>query len=370
MNAMDLDRLAAARQARGLTVPLDRLIQAMLLGVIMGREQPGPVKLARDSDRDPLIGAVRSSGGDQTPSMAFADHLEETGTPGAHVVREAAPDRHLLDWEQVDASGLWHHFQNEPHPDEIRASRGLPGEEVNSSLRRVRHRTAPGRRGIMLDVYHSTADNRGWLRHAVLVKDHMHLDQLLQDYPEEERKKAVEAFRTRGYGPIRLSRRDPVTHVYVSPSTREGSTFSQAYANADNPTMRSLINDTPGGKTGYGVWSDGAEETRHFTTLSGSAAARQVAEQLRDKYKQKSVLTFHEGTGSHILHILRIPQTDPERIYRGLAEHGIQHVTLLPHHGETEVHVLDTGDVGPLDNYARFAGATHHEQHAGQADFV
>lgn len=171
-------------------------------------------------------------------------------------------------------------------------------------------------------------------------------------------------------GPSRLSRRDPVSHIYISPSTREGSTFSQAYQGVKSPEMSALIDALPTGQTGYGVWSDGAEEVRHAESSSREAATA-AALTLGQRFKQKAVLVFHEGHGSDILHKLHVPHSDPERIYRDMSEHGIQFATILPHAGESEVHVADPKgqSAQAVADYARRAHA-RHEAIPGQMDEI
>lgn len=76
--------------------PLDHQ-KLMLTAAARHFRRLGPERLARDSNRDPLIGSINNPApenlGDATPSLAFADHLNETSTPGEHVVRAAAYDR-------------------------------------------------------------------------------------------------------------------------------------------------------------------------------------------------------------------------------------------------------------------------------------
>lgn len=169
--------------------------------------------------------------------------------------------------------------------------------------------------------------------------------------------------------PLRFARPgEPVSHVYVSPSTREGSTFPQAYQGIDSPDMGALTAATPGGKSGYGVWHDGAEEVRHWP-LTNPVVADAEASRIGKLFKQKAALVFHEGVGPDILHILRVPVTDPERIARELEEHGVQFKTILPEQGASEVHVVDFGgQMGKaLADYAKRSGALSYTTRPGTA---
>lgn len=155
---------------------------------------------------------------------------------------------------------------------------------------------------------------------------------------------------------VRLAR------LYVSPSNREGSTFAQAFEGAAGDRMNELVRMTPGGRSGYGVWKDGAEETR---VLHVDGDAESAADRLGRHFGQKQVLLFHDDPGGpDALHVFTIHDDDPERIHRAALAHGIEHLTVLPDGpGRSQVHVVILGG-GPVE-----LPAAAHSVTRGRAEF-
>lgn len=163
--------------------------------------------------------------------------------------------------------------------------------------------------------------------------------------------------------PQKLSR--PRSHVYVSSNTREGTQMQDAYRMASSPEHGALMAATPGGRSGYGVWLDGAEDARMFPVSTPDQLAV-VADSLGKQFKQKAVATFNEHTGgADALHVLTVRENDPEKVHRETSEHGIEHKTILPSPEGLEIHILDPGKQldDAVESYASGRGArvTHHE---------
>lgn len=121
----------------------------------------------------------------------------------------------------------------------------------------------------------------------------------------------------------------------VSSSTREGSTYDHALADAGSPTHRDLEHDTPGGTSGIGFWADGAEPSRIVPETSPKDAAR-----LGLKYKQKAVLHFDpRPDGPHQYYRLDTGHLGltPKQVAETLQRHGVEYSTVTP----TAAHVVD-----------------------------
>lgn len=162
----------------------------------------------------------------------------------------------------------------------------------------------------------------------------------------------------------------PQNNVYVSSNTREGTQMPDAYRMVASPAHAALTQATPGGRSGYGVWKDGAEDARVFSPADPSSLA-QVADSLRKQFAQKSVATFTETPqGPDALHVITIRETDPEKAHRDSLSYGIEHKTILPDPEGLTLHIIDPGKQleRAVAAYAAAHGA-HPETHTGIVDF-
>lgn len=179
---------------------------------------------------------------------------------------------------------------------------------------------------------------------------------------------------------VKLARTDsPVEHVlYVSPSTREGSTFDQAAQGMASPDMQALTEAAKLQPTvravhpALGMWKDGAEEST-VVHVGDPAQLHPIAEKLGRAFKQKAVLTFSgDPDGPDARHVLIVPESDPTKINEDTERHGIQFKTMVRDPKGTRVEVVDVGGaLGPqIEGYAGEAGALSHTTHRGTHQFV
>lgn len=181
--------------------------------------------------------------------------------------------------------------------------------------------------------------------------------------------------------PEKLSRSDAngYNKVIVSSSQREGSTLAHARAGLSSPEFEDLVlashrvPGAEGGKSGYGFWSDGAEESR-IVNVANPALVPEVAAHLGKAFGQKAAIGFTSGAGGgDIAHVLSVPSTNVQAIADGLGKHGVQYKTVVPKpaEGRSEVHILDeNGDfAGPISNFARET-KSDHQQHVGKIHFI
>lgn len=166
--------------------------------------------------------------------------------------------------------------------------------------------------------------------------------------------------------------------VFVSSSTREGSTPAHARAGLLSPEFHNLVTLThslPGihaADSGMGFWSDGAEESRIVDT--DPHRVPWLAARLGKAMGQKAAIGFSSGPGEDIAHVLRVPMSDPERIANVLQKNGIEFKTIVPDRADQRrsvVHILDSGgeSTPKIERAARELGA-HHERHAGTVHFI
>ncbi len=179
---------------------------------------------------------------------------------------------------------------------------------------------------------------------------------------------------------VKLARTEaPPEHVlYVSPSTREGSTFEQAFQGMASPDMQALTEAAKLQPTvravhpALGMWKDGAEES-NVVHVGDPAQLRPIAEKLGRAFRQKAVLTFSgEPDGPDARHVLIVPESDPTKINGDMERHGIQFKTMVRDPKGTRVEVVDVGGVlGPqIEGYAKEARALSHVAHRGTHQFV
>lgn len=158
---------------------------------VMPKTHEEPQKLARDSNRDPLIRMVGEQvppHADHTPSLVLADHLEETSTPGAHIVRAAAPDRHALsapgrDWRTVADAKSDEEWENQHYPEwHVRGH-------------------APQTKGgsYAISVQHNVSDPLGSfpraVSHIVPVYSLRHVAHMMRDFPKQAQKEIITMLR-------------------------------------------------------------------------------------------------------------------------------------------------------------------------------
>jgi hypothetical protein len=167
--------------------------------------------------------------------------------------------------------------------------------------------------------------------------------------------------------------------VYVSPSTRDHSTFEQAAVNVNGPDMQRLesaaarLPSVRGGLNGIGFWRDGAEESRRVD-VGDPAHLLRVGAALGRAFRQKAILAFREHPdGTSARHVMVVPQTDPQAIHDAMARHGIEYKTVIPAGpGLTRVEAVDSGDTlgAAFDAYAAEAGAHEHQVRRGTDTFL
>lgn len=170
---------------------------------------------------------------------------------------------------------------------------------------------------------------------------------------------------------------EPYHVVFVSSNDRdEASTIHQAKAGLTSPRFGDLIQlshaipAVSGGRSGIGFWKDGAEESR-LVHLKDPNAVRYVAARLGKAFRQKAAIGFTSGAGGDVAHVLRVPESDPEKIAKDMMDHGIEYKTIVPHRTGSTVHVLDmNGDISSsVEGYARQSGA-EHTRHLGTVHWV
>lgn len=182
--------------------------------------------------------------------------------------------------------------------------------------------------------------------------------------------------------PIKLNRRAeaPAEHehvLYVSPSTREGSTFDQAVAGYNSPDMVALSEAARLQPTvrhvepALGMWSDGAEES-NVVHVGDPEHLLPIAQKLGKAFKQKAVLTFKGGDGPDRRHIVMVPEQDPKAIDTLARHHGIEFKTMIRKPNGTRVEIVDMGGtLGPqVEEFAKASGATSHAVKPGTSNFV
>lgn len=192
-----------------------------------------PTKLARDSNRDPMIHAITVAahrGGEGTLSGAFADHLDDTNTPGQHIVRAATPGDVMM----TGVRGIYNipngHGQqqvgrgpNDPHVHPGEWSWALYPDEKAAKERRIANlhgrpildTTHPG---LILSAKHHKSGGGypdGYPKtahHAVRVRTLADIRTLMADFPKEHIKTALIAAARHGLparpasGPTKLER--------------------------------------------------------------------------------------------------------------------------------------------------------------------
>ncbi len=146
----------------------------------------------------------------------------------------------------------------------------------------------------------------------------------------------------------------PLSLLFISPSTRENSTESFP----DHPQMKKLSQVLQTLKhphqVGTGYWSDGKEEVA--VAKVPSEAVHKTAAKLGSLFNQKAVLYFTPGEGPDQLHKVT-GASEPE-----LTQRGIEYKTMLPN---GDAYVVDSG--GALKD--KLAGLNHHSI-TGTANFL
>jgi len=146
--------------------------------------------------------------------------------------------------------------------------------------------------------------------------------------------------------------------VFASPSEREGSKHADMAALeplVDYARAHPAVEDVD---PGVGYWADGKEESG-LAWVRSAADVPRVAADLRDRFNQKATIGFAQGLGDDAAHILRVRETDPDKVHADLSRHGVEYKTVVPGpHGAT-VYVLDSGRVlsAPVRAYANEVGA-------------
>lgn len=179
---------------------------------------------------------------------------------------------------------------------------------------------------------------------------------------------------------VRLARpNEQHEHVlYVTPSTREGSTFDQAVAGFNSPDMVALAEAAKLQPTvrhvepALGMWSDGAEES-NVVHVGDPTHLLPIAQKLGKAFKPKAVLTFRsEDNGPDRRHVLTVPEQDPKAIDALARRHGIEFKTMIRKPNGTRVEIVDVGGtLGPqVEEFAKASGATNHRVVPGISNFV
>jgi hypothetical protein len=158
--------------------------------------------------------------------------------------------------------------------------------------------------------------------------------------------------------------------AFVSPSQREGSKHADLAA-------LTQIRDYLAGKghagdvqDGVGYWADGKEESAAVHTDRGSLVP--LLHDLRNRFNQKATIGFHEdATGPDLMHVLRVRDTDPDKIHSDLTRHGVEYKTVIPGKTGSVVYSLDSGGVlkVPVEAYAREQRA-HLDTVPGHVHFI
>lgn len=280
------------------------------------REAP-PERLARNSDRDPLIGAINHSKGDMTPSLAFADHLEETGTPGQHVVRAAKGTgvRDALYGDGHTGSAVWH-GRSLANRGRIDTSEVVPmlltarTDKRQRTLRVVAVHTQEGDEGGSLSSWHgATAHNMEELRH------------LISDFPAEHQEGMLSAARKH------WARHDPTRLARVTPEQRSGLGNAVRTLGTDNHEERARIAKQVMQEAGLraavraAIAVDGPDtRPAHVIAVHGATSPEHVA-YAAAWYGllsgERALRVFHPGEGEDILHVMDAPVP---------ADHAVQYM--------------------------------------------
>jgi hypothetical protein len=137
---------------------------------------------------------------------------------------------------------------------------------------------------------------------------------------------------------IRLARKEPKAEpedatLYVSPSTREGSTMADVSRHFGGP-LHNLLAEVAARLTkrpvekSVGVWPDGAEES--LVVQAHPKAARHVAAVLGLKANQKSVAVFHpDKAGQGVRYKFSYPSQPVDRVIQKFQEGGLPYGTHL-----------------------------------------
>ena len=183
--------------------------------------------------------------------------------------------------------------------------------------------------------------------------------------------------------PVRLRRSDrgekqTLSSIYISPSTRENSTVSQAKQNFDGKEHRRQVDLALGLapkesdiKKGIGVWEDGAKE---FTMIPTEPhKARKGAAILGWHHGQKQVLIFTPGRGDSVRYRVTYPATSVDRAIDVFRDAGVPFHIHFP--GKIPGTVSETHVVGDKDMAPRIAEVPKRlggkvEQDEGTTEFI
>lgn len=160
--------------------------------------------------------------------------------------------------------------------------------------------------------------------------------------------------------------------AFASPSPRENSKHADLAAlaairdyMANHPASVDQIRDA------VGYWADGKEESA-AVHLRDPADLIPVLTDLRNRFNQKATIGFAEdANGPDLMHVLRVRETDPDKIHTDLSRHGVEYKTVVPGSTGSIVYNLDSGGVlkGAMAAYAREQRA-HLDSVPGTVHFV
>lgn len=311
---MLVSKLAKMRADRGLTVPLDRLMDAL------APSAAGPKRLARAPDpltHDALLRSAMETR-DPTALGILGDFLEEQGLPGAQIARaamHAGVGHGSLDTAEslVPYSSGGHHWIQENggnsaltwKPDAV---------EVLPMHTRYRDAGRPAQAGLF--VSHSGTRKPGdladTLHYHIPVHSLAELSHLTSDLPPAQRAEIHRQLEPHlpPEAPAKLAR--VLTYVGGPP--------------------------VPGGKRAIGVWDGGAE-----ASSLASVDSVEDANALAVFNKQKSAISFVPGPGADALHVFHV-KGGPQEAKKVLRSHGVSYATLIPSSAGTTVHVVDQGN--------------------------
>ena len=169
----------------------------------------------------------------------------------------------------------------------------------------------------------------------------------------------------------------PYGAVYVSPSTREGSTFQHALAEFGKGSHSEILKQAERFGPSYpalGVWADGAEESALVET--DPAIVKKVGALLALKHKQKAFATFtpdNQASGGQ--HVVELQEPWPvDRLHQYLQSKGVQYGTFLPTQHDPRmievVHVLTGSPEESQHAHDALAPLGKHHFTPGNAEFV
>lgn len=166
-----------------------------------GKFYTAPIKLGRTPEYFNHLRAASEAraAGDQTPALAFADHTDEAGEPGAEAIRQHSP-AHVEAWSWRE--DVPYGFGKLSDASFWRVGGGYDRRAIRSTLLHMRPTKAQlgPHSPALLRVTHVTpgGEDRRVLASLVPIRDLEHAHSVTRDWPTGEREKLIKALRAYG----------------------------------------------------------------------------------------------------------------------------------------------------------------------------